>query len=175
MRATVRAVLTTLLLILTGLVVSTPASAQEEGPARDPNGDGLRYVGATTFRPDPDRGIVAVTAELDLTNVQPDERTADGIIEYFFPGVILPVVDSARGLRARSDGVDLDVSITEKEGATDAAEVTFPGNLRFGQERRVIVSYEVPPPPPGVRRSRGSIRPTWPSPPSPSATVGSPR
>ena len=120
------------------------ASAQEEGPTADPNGDGLRYVGATTFRAEPERGVVVVTAELDLTNVQPDERTSDGVLEYFFPGVILPVIDSARDLRASSNSADLEVSITEKEGATDAAEVTFPSNLRFGQERRVVVSYEVP-------------------------------
>ena len=94
-----RCVFSTLLLILTGLVAFAPvASAQEEGPTADPNGDGLRYVGATTFRPDPTRGVVAVTAELDLTNVQPDERTSDGVLEYFFPGVILPVIDSARDL-----------------------------------------------------------------------------
>ena len=144
MEATVRAVLTTLALVLTGLVVSPPVSAQEEGSTTDPNGDGLHYIGATTFRPDPDRGVVAVTAELDLRNVRPDERTADGVLQYFFPGVILPVLDSARDLRARSNGADLDVSIIEEEGATDAAEVTFPSSLRFGQERRVVVSYEVP-------------------------------
>ncbi len=140
-----RSVFSTFLLILTGLVATAPvASAQAEGPGDDPNGDGLRFVGATTFRPEPDRGVVVVTAELDLTNVQADERTADGVLEYFFPGVILPVIDSARDVRAISNGTEMDVAITEQDGATDAAEVTFPSNLRFGQERRVVVSYEVP-------------------------------
>ena len=140
-----RTAISTFLLVLIGLVVSaTPAVAQDEGASNDPNGDGLRYAGSTVFQPDPDRGVVVVTVDLDLTNVQPNERTSTGVLEYFFPGVVLPVLDSARSVRATSGGAQLPIAVSERAGATDAAEVDFPTNLRFGQQRQLMVTYEVP-------------------------------
>jgi hypothetical protein len=141
----VRTALSVFLLVLIGLVAAAPsAAAQDDGSASDPNGDGLRYVGSTAFRADPDRGVIAVTVDLDLTNVQPNERTAAGVLEYFFPGVVLPVLDSAQAVRVTSGGADLPVAVSEQPGATDAAEVDFPTNLRFGQQRQLRVTYEVP-------------------------------
>ncbi len=131
-------------LVLALLVPQAITAAGATTQPTDPNGDGLRYVGSTTFRPDPEQGVILVTAELVVTNVKPDEPTTNGRIRYLFPGVALPVLDLARNIRARSGGAPLDVTISAAEGATDTAEVDFPTDLAFGDERSISVDYEVP-------------------------------
>lgn len=128
------------------------------GSARAADDDGLDLVTSSSYRVDPEAGVVRVTVDVTATNDKPDlvRQTPNGTLttRYFFDVAILVVHAEAASIRARTGNGNLRVEATPEEGFT-ALEVGLPSDLDFGETVEFTVTYDLPG---GAPRSESDIR-----------------
>ncbi len=130
----------------TAALVGAPAASAAEGLAASATS---RYVLDTADE------VVHATMTLDLRNVSPDKKASDGVYTYYFDAYTVPVPAGAERVRATSSGASLGVSLSDTDDpSTQVARIGFP-NLRYGQDRRIVLTFDIPGAPP---RSDNSTR-----------------
>ncbi len=132
-----------------GIVPTQPAGAAAI--------EGLRYESHTSYTVDPGAAAVHVVLDATITNQQPDRRTADGVLHYFFPTTAVPVLAEATNFAAtRADGRPLTVHReTEGDDQFAVAVVDLVPDLDYGQTAQFRLTYDLPHLPP---RSAGFTR-----------------
>ena len=128
------------------------------GPVRAADDDGLDLVTSSSYRLDPEAGLVRVIVDVTATNDKPNlvQQTPSGTLttRYFFDVAILVVHAEAASIQARSGSRSLRVDPTPDEGFT-AVEVALPSDLDYGETVKFSVSYDLPG---GAPRSESQIR-----------------
>ena len=117
----------------------------------------LRLAADTTYRIDPDDGVVRVRIDLKATNLKPDgtQRTATQVIttRYYYDRLLFNIHREARSVRATSNGSSLRVGL-ETRPTHRLLTVHMP-DLYFRQSRDIRIDYSLPG---GKPRSSGDIR-----------------
>jgi hypothetical protein len=143
----VRRALAALAIVASGLVlVARPAAA---------DGD-LTYEAHAAYALDAAAHVVHVAIDLTLTNTKPDQHTANGVIEYYYPKVDVPVVAEATNIVAtKDDGTGLAVTPNAVDDLVTDETVTLKPAIYYRQTQHVHVTYDLPSLPP---RSTGVTR-----------------
>ncbi len=108
--------------------------------------EGLRYESHTSYTVDAGAAAVHVVFDATITNQQPDRRTADGVLHYFFPTTAVPVLAEATNFAAtRDDGRALTVRReAESDDQFAVAVVDLVPDLDYGQTTHFRLTYDLP-------------------------------
>ncbi len=110
--------------------------------------DGLSASATSRYVLDPGNEVVHATMTLDLRNTSPDKKASDGVYTYYFDAYTVPVPAGAQRVRASTGTTALAVSVSDTDDpSTQVVRIGFP-NLRYGQTRRIVLTFDVPGAPP---------------------------
>lgn len=127
------------LALAAGLVLLAPA------PPTSAQSPGLTVDGRTTYRLDPEAGVVHVTAVLDLTNTEPPRRVGNIIETSYFDSIPIPALGPVAAATARSSaGRDLAVRVDSKPDGLSALVVELSPDLVHGSPQTVTVTWDLP-------------------------------
>ncbi len=102
------------------------------------------------YRPDLDRGVVAVEIEVVVTADKPNVPTADGVFQYFFERYGLLIPPEAEELTVTdASGVALTQERESLDDFTDLLTVEFRRNIFYRQSAVFTVAFELPTGPAG--------------------------
>lgn len=108
--------------------------------------DGLAVTSATTYRLDPDAGVVRARTELAFTNTTVDVEENGTVKRRYFSAFTFPVPVGATSAAANTaDGTALGITSNPIEGNTSFVtySVAFAAPLYAGEHLDVVVTYDI--------------------------------
>ncbi len=139
------------------LAVGSVAGSWAASPVRAAE-DELALVTSSSYRLDPEAGVVRVIVDVTATNNKPNlvRQTSEGTLttRYFYDLAVIVVHEEATDITATSGSSRLTTRVAPDEGFT-VVDVLFRSDLYFGQTTEFTLSYNLTG---GAPRSESDIR-----------------
>ena len=142
---------------LAAIVITTAALAPLAAVATAPvalGADGLQFRTASRYVLVPERGVVRVTIDVTLSNLQPDLVSGSTRTRYYYDRISLAAQDESSHLAASDGGRRLTATKSEQRGF-DLVTVRLASNLYYHQTQTFRITYDLPG---GKPRSDSDIR-----------------
>ena len=106
--------------------------------------EGLQVDATTTYRLEPEAGVVRVTVEARLTNTIPPVRRGNRIETAFFDSFVVAAVGPVADASARSGERTLRTSVDRLAEGVDLVVADLSPNLVHGAPQTVTITYDLP-------------------------------
>lgn len=140
-----RFVLAVLIAVVAGAGPATAAPFSPRAPEVPAQVDSLVVDATTTYRLDPDAGVIQVTVEARLTNTAPARRRGNYIETPYFDAFGVPAIGPVVAASATRGGGSLRTTVEPGEGGgVEFVVVDLSPNLVHGSPQDVTIRYDIP-------------------------------
>lgn len=138
-------VLAVLIAVVAGAGPAAAAPGSPRAPETPVQVDSLVVDATTTYRLDPDAGVIQVTVEARLTNTAPSRRRGNYIETPYYDAFGVPAIGPVAAASATRGGGSLRTTVEAGAGGdVEFVVVDLSPNLVYGSPQDVTIRYDIP-------------------------------